>query len=206
MHPELLFVYGTLRRGAGSRMHGLVARSGTFVGMATFQGLLYRIGTYPGAVASANPRHTVLGEVYRLRAPDFVFRRLDRYEGCAPGFGQDPEYARTRCILTLASGEAVQAWIYLYIHPTEGLPPIPSGDFLDRSAQAPRLCPPYRTSSTEQPMRSSARRPASCCASARSAPSTISDAPSRAAVRQTPSSPPPGRAISRARKRPPRAG
>ncbi|VUX47668.1 conserved hypothetical protein [Candidatus Defluviicoccus seviourii] len=135
MRPELLFVYGTLRRGAGSRMHGLIARSGTFVGMATFQGLLYRIGTYPGAVASANPRHTVLGEIYRLRAPDFVFRRLDRYEGCGPGFGQDPEYARKRCPLTLASGEAVQAWIYLYIHHTEDLPLIPSGDFLHRSAR-----------------------------------------------------------------------
>lgn len=206
MRPELLFVYGTLRRGAGSRMHGLVARSGAFVGMATFQGLLYRIGAYPGAVASANPRHTVMGEVYRLWAPDFVFRRLDRYEGCGPGFGQDPEYARTRCLLTLPSGQAVQAWIYLYNRSTAGLPPIPSGDFLHRSAQSPRLCPPYRTSSTEQPTRSSARRPASCWASARSAPSTISEAPSRAAVRQTSSIPPPGRAISRARNRPPPAG
>ncbi len=206
MRPELLFVYGTLRRGAGSRMHGLIARSGTLVGMATFQGVLYRIGAYPGAVASADPRHVVVGEVYRLRAPDFVFRRLDRYEGCGSGSGQDPEYARKRCLLTLASGQAVRAWIYLYIRATVGLPPIPSGDFLHRSAQAPRLCPPYRTSSTEQPTRSSARRPASCWASARSAPSTISDAPSRAAVRQTSSSPPPGRAINRARNRPPRAG
>lgn len=135
MRAEFLFVYGTLRRGAGSRMHGLIARSGTFVGMATFQGLLYRIGAYPGAVASANPRHAVLGEVYRLRAPDFVFRRLDRYEGCGPGFSQDPEYARKRCSLTLASGEAVQAWIYLYTRATAGLPPIPSGDFLNRSAR-----------------------------------------------------------------------
>lgn len=206
MRPEFLFVYGTLRRGAGGRMHGLVARSGEFVGMATFQGLLYRIGAYPGAVASADQRHSVVGEVYRLRAPDFVFRRLDRYEGCGPRFGQDPEYARKRCTLTLASGQAVRAWIYLYSRPTAGLPPIPSGDFLHPSARAPRLCTPYRTSRTEQPTRSSARRPASCWASARSAPSTISAAPSRAAVRQTSSSPPPGRAISRARNRPPRAG
>lgn len=139
MPAEYLFVYGTLRRGGG--MHRLLARSCVFVGMATFQGRLYRIGAYPGAVASANPKHTVVGEVYRLRAPDFLFRRLDRYERCGPGFRQHPGYVREPCTLTLAPGQALRAWIYRYTRPTAGLPPIPSGDFLHRSGRRLKQSP-----------------------------------------------------------------
>lgn len=139
MPAEYLFVYGTLRRGGG--MHRLLAQSSAFVSVAIFQGLLYRIGAYPGAVASANPKHTVVGEVYRLRAPDLLFRRLDRYERCGPGFPQEPAYEREVCTLTLDSGQALRAWIYLYTRPTAGLPPIPSGDFLRRSARQLKQSP-----------------------------------------------------------------
>ena len=73
-----MFVYGgTLQRKVGSRMHRLLARHGDLIGDATYQGRLYRIGYYPGGVPSDDPVDVVRGEVYRLRNPNPVLRRLD---------------------------------------------------------------------------------------------------------------------------------
>jgi gamma-glutamylcyclotransferase (GGCT)/AIG2-like uncharacterized protein YtfP len=58
-------------------MHRLLARHGDLISDATYQGRLYRIGYYPGGVPSDDPVDVVRGEVYRLRNPNPVLRRLD---------------------------------------------------------------------------------------------------------------------------------
>lgn len=79
---ELLFVYGTLKRGCGNhrQMAGL-----TFVGDArTRPGFrLYDVGGYPGLVAASDDRNGVSGEVWSVDAAGLV--RLDRFEGVAEG-------------------------------------------------------------------------------------------------------------------------
>jgi len=130
MTLENMFVYGTLRKDTDSEMYHLLARYAEFVGDATYQGRLYRIGYYPGVVPSDNPGHRVRGEVYSLREPERVLPMLDQYEECGPGFAERTEYVRDKQEVVLSTGRKLIAWVYIYNRSTEGLPEIISGDFL----------------------------------------------------------------------------
>jgi len=110
-------------------MHRLLARHSNLIGEATYQGRLYRIGHYPGAVPSNDPMNMVRGEVYRLRHPSVVLARLDRYEECGPGFRQPAEFVRHSAEIRLRTGRTVSAWIYIYNRPVRGLKRLPDGDF-----------------------------------------------------------------------------
>ncbi|PLX96620.1 MAG: gamma-glutamylcyclotransferase [Desulfuromonas sp.] len=123
-----LFVYGTLRRAGG--MERLLAGQALFVADGCFQGRLYRVADYPGAVPSEDPAELVRGEVYELVDAEAVLSRLDSYEECGPGFPEPAEYIRHQEEIHLADGHRCRAWIYLYNHPVADLPLIPSGDFL----------------------------------------------------------------------------
>lgn len=130
MTEDLLFVYGTLRRGSHRRMHRQLAQSADLVGSARFRGRLFRVAAYPGAVASPHAADSVRGEVYRLRDPALL-PVLDRYEGCDPR-DPTPPYVRRLEQVTLDDDAAiVRSWIYLYARPTDGLERIMSGDFLE---------------------------------------------------------------------------
>lgn len=128
MQTEYLFVYGTLMRAVGHPMHRLLQRHATCLGRATCPGRLYRVAHYPGLVPAEGADDRVRGEVYRLTEPA-VLATLDEYEGCDP----DPtraEYRREAHRVTRHTGETLLAWVYLYNHPTDHLPRIPSGDYL----------------------------------------------------------------------------
>ncbi|MGZ5028245.1 MAG: gamma-glutamylcyclotransferase family protein [Methylobacter sp.] len=121
---EYLFVYGTLKRDSNSQMHRLLANYAEFVGEATYQGKLYRIDYYPGAVPSDDPDDVVRGEVYLFHQADIALPQLDRYEECGPDFPEPSEYKRLEQSVLLRDGRRVTAWIYIYNHCTEGLEPI----------------------------------------------------------------------------------
>ncbi len=93
---DLLFVYGTLKRGLAN--HRQLAGA-CFAGEATMPGIdLHDLGPFPMAIAGAGCAH---GELYRVG--DSLLAALDRFEG-APRL-----YERRR--LPLADGR--QAWVYL---------------------------------------------------------------------------------------------
>lgn len=127
---EYIFVYGTLRRDAGHVMHGILAKNASFVGNAVYQGRLYMIETYPGAVPEDDPQCLVHGEVYRLDEIDAALPTLDEYEQCGELFLHPTEYERKKQIVHLKDGGSIEAWVYLYNRPTIGLNEITSGDFL----------------------------------------------------------------------------
>lgn len=79
---QLLFIYGTLKRGCSNHAH-LAGQQ--FVGPArTVPGFsLYDIGGYPAIVADAGDRGGVAGEVWRVDAA--ALARLDRFEGLHEG-------------------------------------------------------------------------------------------------------------------------
>jgi gamma-glutamylcyclotransferase (GGCT)/AIG2-like uncharacterized protein YtfP len=129
MTTEYLFVYGTLKRDTHCEMSRLLSRFGCFEGDATFQGRLFSVGRYPGAVGSDQPQDRVVGELYTLRDPNQLFSRLDRYEECGPAFPEPTEFLRTKRQVNRQNGGTVEAWIYLYNWSTEGLKRIKSGDF-----------------------------------------------------------------------------
>lgn len=121
MTPDYIFVYGTLSSSANNEMHQLLAKHAEFVDDATYQGKLYKIDYYPGAVPSDDPDDAVQGEVYLLHKTDAVLPLLDQYEEFGPEFPEPNEYIRRKQTVALKNGRTVAAWVYVYNHPTEDL-------------------------------------------------------------------------------------
>ncbi len=132
MNPDTIFVYGTLRRDANSEMHQLLTKYAEFVSDATYQGKLYKIDYYPGAVPSDNSNDVVQGEVYLLHQADVSLSLLDQYEEFGPGFPEPNEYIRLKQTVLLNNGQSVTAWVYVYNHPTENLELIKSANFIQQ--------------------------------------------------------------------------
>lgn len=124
---ELVFVYGTLRRGGSNafRMDGA-----DFVGKAKVEGKLHVITWYPGLIPGSD-LGWVIGEVYRV-GPEQM-KALDEFEGLSAGEIEGSEYRRIKVPAWIdgASGEeAGQVWIYEWKGPVDAAKRIPSGDWL----------------------------------------------------------------------------
>ena len=118
---DLLFVYGTLLRGAGRAYTRELAPHAWFVGPARAQGRLFDLGTYPALLPSDDDSDQVVGELHALRFPERVLGRLDTYEG--------PEFERRmRRIAAEALGN-VRAWAYHYRRAGECRRRIPHGNY-----------------------------------------------------------------------------
>lgn len=121
--PPFLATYGTLLRAAGGPERLGVADQMAFVTECQFEGVLYDLGQFPGAVPGDD---VVKGELFRLRDPR-VWTVLDRYEGYDPEREEASLFVRRR--LSLEKPADRTAWVYWYNgDPTEH-PPIPSGDW-----------------------------------------------------------------------------
>jgi gamma-glutamylcyclotransferase (GGCT)/AIG2-like uncharacterized protein YtfP len=117
---DLLFVYGTLRRGSRHPLARLLAENAEWLGFAHFRGRLFDIGPYPGAVPSGDPAHRIRGDLYRLHEPAKILPLLDRYEEFGQEFPQPNEFIRALETVRF-KGCALKAWIYLYNRPTGNL-------------------------------------------------------------------------------------
>ncbi len=69
-------------------------------------GRLYKFGKYPGAIPSELPNEWVRGEVFLLKQPGTILRRLDEYEGL--------KYERVNVAVWMASGKRIEAWGYFH--------------------------------------------------------------------------------------------
>ncbi len=109
--PDLLFVYGTLRR--GFRLHHHLKRLGAqFVACGKVQAELFDLGEFPGARPSTKPGKTVGGELYRLHKVETTLQVLDQVEGFSPR--NSGMFQRGTTEVTLPNGECRLAWIYWY--------------------------------------------------------------------------------------------
>jgi gamma-glutamylaminecyclotransferase len=110
---NLIFVYGTLKRG-GTNNYLLAGQE--FAGAAqTVPGYaMYELEGYPGMVATAGEQGTVIGEVWGV--DDQCLAGLDLLEGTSEGL-----YGRVRVELQGPfAGRRVEA--YLYLKGVEGRP------------------------------------------------------------------------------------
>ncbi|MBK9168736.1 MAG: gamma-glutamylcyclotransferase [Bryobacterales bacterium] len=106
MSGELLFVYGTLRR--GERAHRLLRVGGLlWIRPARIRGVLVHLGPYPRVRRGAG---WVSGELICLRKPERVLPAIDAYES--------PEYRRTRVTVFCEAGHPCKAWMYFYTGPS----------------------------------------------------------------------------------------
>ncbi len=148
--PRLLFVYGTLRRGAGHPMHDRLSRHARLLGTASTAGRLLDTGRYPAAVSAECDDDRIHGELFELDDPGDVWPWLDEYEGCLPGDAADSLFVRRVVRVQVDGGCTLHAWIYWFNRPVEGLARIDGGDYVSllrvpfghrRTAQACRSAP-----------------------------------------------------------------
>ncbi|MHA8066548.1 pyruvate carboxylase [Aquirufa sp. ROCK2-A2] len=128
---EYLFVYGTLRRDCGNDLHRLIARNSDYVGMATYQGLMYQLEDYPGIVSSENSNDQVVGELYLLSNTIKLLNVLDEYEEFDTENSDKSLFIRSKVKVNL-KGEEIETYAYLYNRPVDPKNKIVSGDFLKK--------------------------------------------------------------------------
>lgn len=125
-----LFVYGTLRKDAGTEFSRLLAGLAVDVGPARTRGRLFHLGEYPGMTVSEGDAEAVIGELYELRDPAATWPILDSYEGCGVGDTPPFEFERRLIRVRMDDGHSTQAWAYIYRGDTANKPEIVSGDYL----------------------------------------------------------------------------
>ena len=134
---HFLFVYGTLMRNAHHPQAQHFHQAARFLGPARWQGRLYLVSYYPGAVPSELTEVIVHGELWTLTNPQ-TLALLDQYEECTSLDPLPHEY--TRSIETVWLGDqALKAWVYIYKRDTNGLKQITSGHFRSKSLMDPVL-------------------------------------------------------------------
>lgn len=131
MMSDLLFVYGTLRKGNSNKMAEYLYTHADFLSEGWFQGRMYLISYYPGVVASDDKNDRVYGEIYRLHDADTMLKILDIYEECSAQHAQPAEYKRVTVRINDVKGLVSESvWIYLYQCSTADKVMIHEGDFM----------------------------------------------------------------------------
>ncbi|HEX7260527.1 MAG TPA: gamma-glutamylcyclotransferase family protein, partial [Luteolibacter sp.] len=101
--PQLVFVYGTLRRG-GSNHFRLAGAE--FITAGTITGRMYRIDWYPGLVLD-NAGDEIHGEVYSVDPEQLA--ALDLFEGLSAGEITGCEYRRVQTTVVRQDSETLTA-------------------------------------------------------------------------------------------------
>lgn len=125
-----LFAYGTLIPGCEPVGMAPVCSRMQLVGEATVPGTLYDLGGYPGVVEGEG---IIRGVV--LRVPPDAWPLLDAYEGCAGPGRLDALFRRIPTRATLASGDVLDCWLYVYARDVTGRPIVRTGRWQRRNSQ-----------------------------------------------------------------------
>lgn len=122
---ELVFVYGTLRRGGSNawRMEG-----GRFVAPARVRGRLYFVDWYPGLVVDEEAGE-VVGDLFEVDGG--LLAMLDEFEGASTVEVAGAEYRRVRVEAVREDGETVPAWLWEWLGPAPEERRVGSGDWLE---------------------------------------------------------------------------
>lgn len=115
---DLLFVYGTLRKGASSDLSR--DERAEYVGEDTIRGRLYALGSFPGVKYAGDSDSLVRGDVFRILDDELV-KRLDVYEGYPDMYGQ----------VTTETHDRRQVYVYTYNYETDEKDYIESGNWLE---------------------------------------------------------------------------
>ncbi|MES2063808.1 MAG: gamma-glutamylcyclotransferase family protein [Bacteroidota bacterium] len=130
---NLLFVYGTLLQ-PGNSFADYLKQNCTYLSPGKTKALLYDIGEYPGAIITANTDSYIHGSIFKLLHPKQNLRVIDDYEGFGPEQEQPNLYIRTVVPVETNPG-IVNAWIYLYNLPVNGLLQIATGSYAEYIGQ-----------------------------------------------------------------------
>jgi gamma-glutamylcyclotransferase (GGCT)/AIG2-like uncharacterized protein YtfP len=126
MSEELVFVYGTLRRGASNHFR---MQSAQLLGEGHVFGKLYLVTWYPALCCGGVD--TVVGELYRVSTA--LLAALDAFEGVS---GECCEYRRVKAEVSLKSGGKQQAWVWEWQGEFRQLQHLKDGDWLQYEPSA----------------------------------------------------------------------
>ena len=122
--PQLVFVYGTLRRGGSNHFRMAGAE---FVASGTITGRMYRIDWYPGLVLDG-AGDEIHGEVYSVN-PELL-ATLDVFEGLSAGEIEGSEYRRVQTAVIQRDSQPVNAWVWEWLGLTDECQRLTDGDWL----------------------------------------------------------------------------
>ncbi len=133
---DRLATYGTLMRPFDAQDDLGIAADLIFVDSCQIPGVLFDLGSFPGAVPAGDlpsppdPESPgdplVRGELFRIADPS-VLPVIDAYEGYDPHRPASSLFLRRRIRLREPEGQA--AWVYMYNGPVDDATRIPSGDW-----------------------------------------------------------------------------
>ena len=121
---EMVFVYGTLRRGGSNhfRMEGA-----EFITAGRIYGRMYKIDWYPGLVLD-DAGDDIIGEVYAVDIK--MLGSLDSFENVSAGDTEGSEYRRVETTVTRPDGETLLAWVWEWLGEAGEDRRVRSGDWL----------------------------------------------------------------------------
>ncbi len=97
--------------------------------MGWVRGRMYDLGEFPVAVPDPRRHFRIRGEVFDVGSERGYWERLDEYEDYKPEAIGDSHFLRRTVAVEMDSGESMDAQIYWYRLPVEGLEEIPGGDY-----------------------------------------------------------------------------
>lgn len=125
-----LIVYGTLRPPFTNPATQFLRQRSRYLGNAAFPGLLFDLGSYPGAIYQPDGITRVTGAVYDIGSDkQAILAYLDDYEGVGELFDWPNEYVRL-LIPVYCRQAVINCWVYLYNLSTAEKPLITSGDYV----------------------------------------------------------------------------
>jgi gamma-glutamylcyclotransferase (GGCT)/AIG2-like uncharacterized protein YtfP len=145
-----LFVYGTLSPAEAPTEIAAAVRGLRRVGRGSVRGRLYDLGDYPGAVLSSTSESLVRGEVFELPEDRQVLTSLDAYEGFDPNRPKASLFVRKRWPVTLADGNRITCWVYIYNRKPGKARVIASGAYRPPKASRNRSIVPVRSRSASR--------------------------------------------------------
>ncbi len=122
--PEVVFVYGTLRRGGSNHFRMAGAE---FISSGTIMGRMYRIDWYPGLVLDPTGDE-IHGEAYAVWPQQLA--ALDAFEGLSAGEIEGSEYRRVQTTVVQKDSQTLAAWVWEWLGATEESQRISDGDWL----------------------------------------------------------------------------
>lgn len=123
--PQLVFVYGTLRRGGSNHFRMAGAR---FVALGSITGRIYRIDWYPGLVLDP-VGDEIHGEIYALDPEQLA--ALDVFEGFSAGEIEGSEYRRVETTVVQQDSQTRTAWVWEWVGLTDESQRISGGNWLN---------------------------------------------------------------------------
>jgi gamma-glutamylcyclotransferase (GGCT)/AIG2-like uncharacterized protein YtfP len=127
---KYLFVYGTLMQDFKNEMSKFLASHSQFISNGYFNGKLFEVDGFPGAILSEYKEDKVYGSIFKLNDNESIFKVLDVYEGIDATSKVPDLYKRNIITSFLENGEILQTWVYIYNLSTTNLVQITSGKYV----------------------------------------------------------------------------